>query len=181
MEQPFKLEGQMTFSYTATDTQTFTITHARHIASKVATDLKRMQRLYGQPSDSAISDYEKEIIELLKAGCLDTVDFGYRRNSQWIEPTLRYKAMDFANIYMTDDDPGRIRPGADIQNASFYSFLTYNSKWDRLTSYEKDAIESCIPIKRTTADAPGINGYLSQDKLYSSGGRALQRETVRSY
>jgi hypothetical protein len=35
-------------SYTITESATtFTVTHARHMAAKVSTDLKRMQRLYG--------------------------------------------------------------------------------------------------------------------------------------
>ena len=40
-------------SYTRTGTfsDTFTITHARQIASKVATDLLRFQRFYSFPSD----------------------------------------------------------------------------------------------------------------------------------
>ena len=42
-------------SYTVSQTNTFTVTHARHMAAKVAADLKRMQRLYGQPSDIDIT------------------------------------------------------------------------------------------------------------------------------
>ena len=57
----------MSYSYTFSETATFTITHARHIAAKVATDLKRMQRFYGEPSDIRIKNYETEVIELLKA------------------------------------------------------------------------------------------------------------------
>ena len=49
----------MSYSYTTTATNTFTVTHARHMAAKVATDLKRMQRFYGSPSDGRINEYEK--------------------------------------------------------------------------------------------------------------------------
>jgi hypothetical protein len=58
----------MSSSFTITATTTFTLTHAKHMAAKVATDLKRLQRLYGSPTDAAIADYETEVIELLKAG-----------------------------------------------------------------------------------------------------------------
>jgi hypothetical protein len=44
----------MSSSYTTTDTESFTLVHARYIASKVATDLKRFQRFYGSPSDAWI-------------------------------------------------------------------------------------------------------------------------------
>ena len=42
------------YSYTVAETQTFSVTHARHMAAKVATDLRRMQRFYGYPSDADI-------------------------------------------------------------------------------------------------------------------------------
>jgi hypothetical protein len=61
---------------TFTTNTTFAVTHAKYMASKVATDLKRIQRLYGLPIDSAIADYEREIVELLKVGCLGTVTYG---------------------------------------------------------------------------------------------------------
>ena len=66
------------------------------MAAKVATDLKRMQRLYGSPSDADIASYETEVIDLLKAGYLGTVTYGFRRDNDWIEPTLRYTAHDLA-------------------------------------------------------------------------------------
>ena len=102
----------MSYSYTISETTTFTITHARHIAAKVATDLKRMQRFYGNPSDTRISDYETEVIALLKAGYLGTVAYGFRRNDNWIEPTLKYTAQELAEGSASDDDPGQIRHGA---------------------------------------------------------------------
>jgi hypothetical protein len=79
----------MSTSYSYTDTIAFTHTHAVHLATKVAADLKRVQRLYGSPSDVAIAEYAGEMIALLKAGYLGTVTYGYRRDGDWIEPTLR--------------------------------------------------------------------------------------------
>lgn len=171
----------MSYSYTVSETKTFTVTHARHMAAKVATDLKRMQRFYFRPGDSSIAEYETEVIELLKAGYLGTVSYGFRRDGKWIEPTLRYTARDLAGDTANDDDPGRIRPGADIGGASFYSYLTYNAAWDNLSDGEKQAFKKRLPFKRDGAPEPGVNGYLSDDRTYSSGGRALYRASVRSY
>ena len=42
----------MSYSFAIIQSATFTVTHARHMAAKVATDLKRMQRLYDVPSDA---------------------------------------------------------------------------------------------------------------------------------
>jgi hypothetical protein len=171
----------MSTTLTFSETRTFTVTHARHIAAKVATDLKRMQRLYGQPSDTSIANYEAEAIELIRRGYLETVAYGFRRSGKWIEPTIRYTAKDLAGSPANDDDPGRIRPGASIEGASFYSFLTYNAAWAALSSEEREDVRECIPLRRGDALEPQVEGCLVNDRIYSSGGRALERASVRSY
>lgn len=171
----------MASSYTYSETLSFTVTHARHMAAKVATDLKRMQRLYGAPSDLNIADYEQEVIALLKAGYLGEVTHGFKRGSGWIEPTLRYTARELAGGAANDDDPGRIRPGADITGASFYSYLTYSPAWDKLSGTERTAFELMLPFVRGGASAPGVAGYFSDDRTYSSGGHALSRASVRCW
>ena len=168
-------------SYTISNTQTFTVTHAKYLASKVATDLKRMQRFYGYPSDSHISSYESELVELLKNGYLSEVIYGFQRNNSWIEPCLKYTANDLSNVYTADDDPGRILPGADISGASFYSYLVTNSKYQNLSSNEKESFGQTLPFQRNGAPEPGINGYMSADKTYSSGGKSLNRSTLKNY
>ncbi len=169
----------MSSSFTIAQTTTFTLTHARHMAAKVATDLKRLQRLYGLPSNAEIANYETEVIQLLKAGYLGALTIGFRRDGQWIEPTLRYTARDLAGD-ANDDDPGRVRPGANIDGATFYSYLTYSPAWHALTAIEQDAFKRAMPFYRTGAPEPAINGYLAPDLTYSAGGRALDRASVRS-
>lgn len=171
----------MSYSYTESETATFTVTHARHMAAKVATDLKRIQRLYGRPGDSAIAEFETEVIELLKAGYLGTVTYGYKRGNDWIEPTLRYSALDLSGMSANDDDPGKIRPGANIDGAKFYSYLTYSNAWNNLTGDERNAFKKNLPFIRSNNAEPGVDGYLSDDRTYSSGGRALNRASVRSH
>ena len=170
----------MTYSHTFTDTIAFTRTHAKHIAAKVATDLKRVQRFYYKPSDDWIDAFEEEAIELLNEGFLGTVTYGFRRNGDWIVPTVRYTARELADTSV-DDDPGRIRPGADTSGASFYSYLVYDSSWNRLGWSQKEEFRSRLPFQRTGAPEPGINGYWSGDLIYSAGGRALDRLNLRSY
>lgn len=171
----------MSYSYTLSETQSFTVTHARHIAAKVATDLKRMQRFYGKPNDNDIADYESEVIELLKAGYLGTVTYGFRNNSnEWIEPTLIYTAKEFS--LSLDDDPGRVKHNADITGAAFFSYLTYTSEWELLSPDEQLTYKkNNLPFVRNGAVEPGVNGYFENDRTYSGGGRALSRASVRSY
>ncbi len=134
----------MSYSFSYAESSTFTVTHARHMASKVATDLKRMQRFYGSPSDADIASYEVEVVELIKAGYLGAVTYGYKKDGKWIEPTLRYTTRELAGGAANDDDPGRIRPGADIGGAAFHSYLTYSATWD-IQSPQMARRKLCLP------------------------------------
>ncbi len=169
----------MSYSYTTTESRTFTVTHAKNMAVKVATDLKRLQCFYGEPNDADIREYEEEVIALLRDGFLGTVWYGFKRNGNWIEPTLKYTAHDLADNPANDDDPGRVRPRKNIIGATFYSYLTYSNTWDRLTWVERDSYEMKLPFKRSNASVPGVSGYLENDRTYSSGGQALNRASVR--
>lgn len=171
----------MSYSVTKTESTTFTVTHARHLAAKVATDLKRMQRMYGFPSDQAIANFETEVIELLRGDYLESVCYGFRRDRKWIEPALRYTSSQLATNGL-DDDPGRIPLGKDTEGASFYSFLTYSAVWHQLTPAERQAIKARLPIQRGDADEPQVEGgYFANDKTYSAGGQSLGRQTVRKF
>jgi hypothetical protein len=147
----------------------------------VATDLKRIQRLYGSPSDFIIEKYEGELTELLKYGYLDHVEYGFQKNGNWIEPTLRYTAGDLSALSGSDDDPGKISSGADVSGSFFTSSLSKNLSFYRLTQAQQDAFENALPVQRTIAPAPGITGYLQEDKSYSSGGRSLNRLSLKNY
>lgn len=171
----------MSTSYALTESTAFTVTHARHMVSKVATDLKRVQRFYGDPSDMRIANYETELIELLKAGFLSEVTYGYQRNGSWIEPTLRYTAKDLQGMAANDDDPGKVRAGADVSNASFCSFLTYSSAYYTASEATRAALHRALPFSRGDSGEPGISGYFSPDRTYSAGGQALNRQSVRSW
>jgi hypothetical protein len=170
----------MSYSYSLSESTTFTVTHARNMAAKVATDLKRMQRFYGFPSDSEIGGYEAEATAFLKAGYLGTVTYGFRRDGNWIEPTLRYTARELEGGSANDDDPGRVPANANIAGATFYSYLTYSPAWSRLSGTEQAAFRTQLPFQRVGATEPAVAGYLKSDRTYSSGGRALDRVCVRS-
>jgi len=171
----------MSTSFTYSDTVTFSHSHAVHLSAKVAADLKRMQRLYGAPSDVSIVNYEAEIVALLKAGYLGTVTYGYWRGGNWIEPTLRYTAQDLAAAAANDDDPGRVRPNCDVAGATFYSYLTYSVTWDRASYEAQQRFSQGLPLSRGGAAEPGTTGYFSADKTYSAGGRALNRTSIRGW
>ena len=167
-------------SYVETGTNNFTVTHAKHIASKVATDLKRIQRFYDSPSDSRILRLKLEVIELLKHGYLETVTYGFQRHGSWIEPTLTYTAHEIIGLDYPDDDPGKIRPNVDVRGSSFCSFLTYSKQWHELSDVKKKIFKKKLPFQRVAGNEPDVCGVLIQDRNYSAGKRLLSRSSVRS-
>ena len=168
-------------SITNSGTQAYTLTNAKKIASKVATDLKRIQRFYGYPSDELIQKYEEELVLYLNSGYLDKVTYGFKRDGNWIEPTVQYTAKDFSGMITTDDDPGRIPLNAKTEGATFCSFLQQNQNWIKLSSLEQANYEKLLPFNRTEGNEPSVSGYFSSDKTYSSGGKGVERSTVKNY
>lgn len=167
----------MSDSYTFTETETFTVTHARHIAAKVAADLMRFTRFYSNPTVEQINRFEAELIALLKEGYLESVTYGFKRDGKWIE-ALRYHALPDGTL-MGDDDPGKIRPGTDVPGESFSSYLIKNNRWHSLSPEQQRAFEASSPISRTGAPEPQLaNGRWSHELNYSAGGRGLGRSTI---
>lgn len=168
-------------SMTYTYSETFTVTHARHVAAKVATDLLRVQRFYGQPATEMIDAYEQELVALLNQDYLDTVTYGFRRDGRWVAgATIRYTAVGGGVV--ADDDPGQIRPGADMSSAVFYSFLTYSPRWFALSEAERQHFKEGMPLQRHAAAEPGVeSGYWATDHTYAAAGRGVSRAVIRRF
>jgi hypothetical protein len=166
----------MTTSYTLTESQTFTIAHAKYITSKVATDLHRFQRFYGQPDETRIANYEAELAVMIKGDYLDHVTYGFKRGEQWVE-ALRYRVLPGGTI-LNDDDPGGLRP-IDLTGLQFGSYMVHSNKWHNLTDTERQSIEATLPFKRGGTAEPTLeNGQWITDSSYSAGGRGLGRSKI---
>jgi hypothetical protein len=168
----------MSFSYTLSSS--FTRTHARELAAKVAADLRQMQVFYRKPTDQEIDDYVVELVELLVGGYLSSVDYGFRTNSGWVV-ALSYTVRSDGTLD-TNDRAGRVPIGANISGTYWYSYLRKNSKWWDLTQSERYKIESSIPIKRNGTGEPSIGSgnVWVEDKVYSSNGTSFTRRTLKS-
>ncbi|MGU9951151.1 MAG: hypothetical protein ACNYPH_02355 [Gammaproteobacteria bacterium WSBS_2016_MAG_OTU1] len=164
---------------TATESNTFSVTHARHIAAKVATDLKRMQRFYSLPNDEDIDDYEKEIIALLQGNYIDWVVYGFQDSNKWVV-ALKYAARH-GGILIEDDSPGRIPIGHNISRCSFTSLLSYTNKWNQLNDDQKKQVyikANVLSFKERVTGRDYYGAWRSSDKVYSAGGRGVLRHTV---
>lgn len=163
-------------------TRTFTHTaiHARHVASRVAADLKRLQRIYrlGSPSDSEIGEYQEELAMLLDKDCLGTVTYGFKRNGKWVV-ALKYEAAG-GSLYGGDDDPGGIRIEAERSGTCFNSFVSYSASWSSLSSEEKRTFKALLPFKRVKGYEPGIEkGHWIAGRKHLSGTLGVQRSLIK--
>ncbi len=92
-------------TFTHTHSATFTVTHAKHLASKIAADLNACSRLHGQPSVSAVEIYNEELVELLRYGYLSRYEFGFKRDDKRVL-SWSYEVDASGNI-STDERAGR--------------------------------------------------------------------------
>jgi hypothetical protein len=168
----------MSYSYTTTDT--FTKSHARRLAAKVAADMHQCQLRYGHPTDSDIENYQQELAVLLLGGYVKSYEFGYkttegRRVLSWFYtpgPAGDLEGGRSGGLYML----------ADVSNAKSFNFLSYSSEWDALSTEEQDKIEASHPINRTTGSAPEDgDGYWDSSRLYVSGDVAVTRKEFRPW
>ncbi len=162
-------------------TVTSTDSYARHISAKVASDLKRLQRLYGvgQPTDKEINDYQEEMRILLYYEYLHAVTYGFRRDDKWIV-ALKYQAIG-DQLHNDGDDPGGITPGQNIRGTRFTSFLAYSTNWFCLSEGRRREHENEIPVRRVEGIEPSIDGIWTEDKRYVAGGLGVQRTMLEKH
>lgn len=162
---------------TFTTTTTFTRTSARHIASKVVTDLRRMSFYYGRPTENEIEEYYGELVELLVHGYVASIEYGFRNNGRRVL-SLYYEVR--ADGSLSDGRAGGVYARANLAGASWFSYLTYSAKWSELSDEERDQFEARLPIRRTAGHAPADGaGYWVTDRSYGADGVGTQRRTFR--
>jgi hypothetical protein len=168
----------MSFTMTRTASESFTITHAKILASKVTADMRRCQQNYGKPSDSEINDYGTELALLLRDGYVDAYEFGFSRDDARIL-SWRY-SVDASGQITTNDRPGGVIAGVNISGAWFFNQLTRSTAWEKLTSATQESVTAGLPIRRVTKSGPRDGaGKWVYDLNYSSGGVTLGRKAFQ--
>lgn len=162
----------MTQSFTTTET--WSRTHARYVAGKVAADLRQFQQAYGEPSDAHLNDLTEELVAYLADDYLEYVEYGFRRGDTWVV-AHKYTAAQIGSM-STDDRSGRVRRGADVTGAYWSSYLVKNARWWKLTQAERDRYEAGIAIKRVPGSgASPLSGGWAPERSYASGGGGVSR------
>jgi hypothetical protein len=163
---------------TFTTTATFTRTHAKHLAAKVITDLYQCHLLYDHPDVADIGNYEGELIEMLANEYVETYEFGFKKNDKRVL-TWRYTVGADGGLH-GDSDAGGIYAKAKVAGATYFNFMTYSTKWAKLTSTQQASFKAALPIQRIGGSLPGDgDGYWQVDHGYSVGGVRVARSTFR--
>lgn len=160
----------------STITNTFTVTNAEYLASKVAADLRQLKSFYTQPSEEKIDQYVKELVILLKGGYISSVDYGFTKSDSWVL-AISYSVNPVTG-QLVDDSPGRVPAGKDISGASWGSFMRYSTKFENLSGAEQATVKSTLPFQRGGAADPQDGLYGLNDKTYSSGGQQINRKII---
>lgn len=172
----------MSFTMTRTLVESFTLTQAKYLASKVTADMRRCQQLYGEPTDERINNLGTELSILLRDGYLKSFEFGYVRKADDERVlTWRYE-VDSSGSLTSNDRPGRIISGINISGSTLRTYLNKSSVWYALSEQQQTAIEALLPIKREAcAEYKSGLGTWQKDLCYSSTGVAMVRETFKPY
>lgn len=170
----------MSFTMTRTVSESFTLTHAKYLASKVTADMLRCLQNYGRPARDDINNYGTELALMLRDSYVEAYEFGFSQDGQRLL-SWRY-LVDSSGISAADDRPGRIISGIAIANTSWFNQMTYSSAWGALSQSERERIRTELPIQRVTKDGPkdGL-GYWTSDVFYSASGVSLGRRTFRPF
>lgn len=167
----------MTSSYSTSES--FTLTHAKYLASKVVSDLYQCSRLYGQPSKAAVSNYEGELVVMLSAGYVEDYEFGFKKSDERIV-SWRYSVSSGGDLVGGDDRSGGLYARASVVGATYFNFMSYSGAWFALTEAQRTAVKSKHSVNRTTGSLPSDGaGTWQIDRSYSSAGVAIERKTFR--
>lgn len=167
-------------SYSTSATQSFTATNAKHLASRVASDLYQCSRLYGRPFESGIPALQDELGVMLTGGYVSTYEFGFKRDEKRVV-TWYYSVDASGNLVGGNDDrSGGIYAHADINGAEYFNFMTYSQKWWDLNSEAKSRVKAQHNIDRGSGEAPADgNGTWYIERTYTSGGVRIDRKSFR--
>lgn len=170
----------MVLTYTTSKTTSFTLTHARELASRVIADLRMCSRHYDSPKAGSLDAYQDELVQLLHKGYLETYEFGFKKNDKRV---ISWYYTVSASGDVEGGSPGGVHARAKIEGAIFFNFVTYSSKWWELSAEKKSKFKEGLDIERGNGSAPmdGDGYWDSNDRGYAAGGTLLTRGTFKSY
>lgn len=160
-----------TFTYT----DSFTETHAAHLAGRVTTDLRHSFLAYGSPSESMLEQFLQELKVLLSNHYVSKYHFGFE-NSAGVIWGLKYVFNQHGDLTAESDVAGGVPHGHNVSGANFFNHMEHSANWYALSSAEQAAIEASLPFVRGVGVLPGAGTTVwAEDRTFNAGGIGAQR------
>lgn len=169
----------MSYSYTQSQTDSYTYANVRHVNDKILGDLTYLLTRYpGTFTQERLVGWKNDFYHWMNAGYAQSITIQFLRNDECF-CEIKYEVKDDGSI-STDDNVGRIR-GVDLTGAYASVIVSYTSKWSALTSDEQQKFrDDKLELTWGKADKTNYASGLSQkfDKQYSSGSLGIQRSVL---
>ncbi len=167
-------------TYSATQSQTFTIADAKYLASRIKVGLTYLRLYCGILTEQSVENLTLEAAILLKAGLLEKVVYGYKKDGI-VKYALIFTVNEQGQIEAANENPSPFDPPPYLEGATWFSFLTRRSN-PNLTSADRESIEQLLPIDRETGVEPSLsNGTLTNNDSYYRNGYGMTRSVYRNF
>jgi hypothetical protein len=158
-----------------TNSESFTVTHARKLAAKVTADMYNCYQHYGSPPRSDIERYTQELVAMLSNKYVSVYEFGFQTAEEKRIVSWRYTVTLAGDL--EGGKSGGLLATADISNATWFNQLTWNSNWSALTLAEQQKIKESHGVNRVNGSGPTDGeGHWTTTRTYGAGGVSIVRE-----
>ena len=163
-----------------TNSESFTVTHARKLAAKVTADMYNCLQHYKYPPAAEIDRFTEELVVMLSRHYISVYEFGFQTAENKRVVSWRY------TVSVTGDLEGGKSGGlfatADTSNAAWFNQMTWNSNWTALTNTEQEKINGLHEVRRITKSGPNDgNGHWVTSRTYGAGGVSIVREDFQPW
>ena len=147
---------------------------ARHVAAKMATDMKRMQRIMGigVPSDAVIDQTQRALVYLLDKRYFSQYICGFKRDGKWVF-ALKYEEPAVLLQREKGADPGGIMFSPDELGDKLY----YSVSFTPSNAYYLAKASTHLP-QATDSDNELEKGGWVNDRIYRAGDIAVRRALI---
>jgi len=166
---------------TLTRNATVSHTDAKHVKSKIHSDLRQLRILYGGFSQEFETETADDLYQWIYRGHAAQVELAYADASTHERRfALRYRVNRDGSLG-ADDDPGGI-PFHQVAGAVLHVQVTGTSEWQAKSAAEKQKFYDTLSGNwgPGTALKDG-NGHWTEDRTYSSGPLSAPRSVFRPY
>lgn len=168
----------MSYSYTKTNTRSYTYANVRYVNDKITGDLEYLLALY--PSlftRERLNGWKNDFFSWMNDGNAKAIKVQFQRNNQCF-CEIKWEIQENGTI-TGDDNVGKLRLN-NLDGATTYVIIECTDKWYALTDQQKQNYYHNLELSWGPAEkatyTPGLT--IKLDKQYSSGLFGVQRSIL---